>query len=146
MAMIRNALILAALVAASPALAQAPEKPAPEKSAADKAADRAADRAAEPTECLQTRSIQQTTIGPDNRYYARTAGKTWWRNTMDCPVLEPHRAIVHTSPIGSQCRGDIIQIVDFSMGGVNFGACGLGRWERVPGPPGKDAPKDAPKP
>ncbi len=43
------------------------------------------------------------------------------------------------SPIGSQCRGDIVQVIDFNLGGVNFGGCGFGSWERVAGPPSKPA-------
>ena len=91
-------------------------------------------------ECLITRSIQQTAVGRDSKWYARLRDRTWWRNTMDCPGLSPRRAMVHTSPIGSQCRGDIVDIVDFTLGGVSFGGCGLGRWERVDDLPGKDGP------
>lgn len=124
--MIRNALFLAALVAAVPALAgeNPPARPQPAT-----------------RECLLTRDIQQTQMGTDGKYYARLRDKSWWRNSMDCPVIAPRRAMVHTSPIGNQCRGDIVEIVDFTMGGVSFGGCGLGSWERVDGPPGKDAPK-----
>lgn len=92
------------------------------------------------TDCLITRSITQTTVGPDKHYYVRTMGRQWWRNTMECPVLAAGRAVVHTSPIGKQCKGDIVQVVDFALGGINFGGCGFGNWEPVDGPP-KDAPK-----
>jgi len=30
-------------------------------------------------------------------------------------------------------------VVDFTMGGINFGGCGLGQWQRVPGVPVKPA-------
>ena len=119
-------LILVALAFAAPAMAAdaAPAKPA----------------APLVQECLITRSIQQTQVGSDGKWYARRNDRSWWRNTMDCPSLSPRRAMVHTSPIGSQCRGDIVDIVDFTAGGISFGGCALGRWERVDGPPGKDAP------
>jgi len=58
---------------------------------------------------------------------------------MECPGLAPGRALVHVSPIGSQCRGDIVQVVDFMLGGISFGGCGMGGWEQVDGPPGKTA-------
>ena len=120
--MIRNALLLAALVAATPA---PPGKPAEFK--------------AETRDCLQTRSILQAQAAPDGKWYARLRDGRWWRNTMECPTLQPRRALVHSSPIGSQCRGDIVQVIDFNMGGVNFGGCGFGSWERVAGPPSKPA-------
>jgi hypothetical protein len=125
--MIRTALILAALVAAAPALAgdDPPAKPA--------------DFKAETRDCLQTRSILQTQAGADHNWYARLRDGRWWRNNMNCPTLQPRRALVHSSPIGSQCRGDIVQVIDFNLGGINFGGCGLGSWERVAGPPGKAA-------
>ena len=125
--MIRNALLLAALVAATPALAgdDPPGKPA--------------EFEAETRDCLQTRSILQAQAAPDGKWYARLRDGRWWRNTMECPTLQPRRALVHSSPIGSQCRGDIVQVIDFNMGGVNFGGCGFGSWERVAGPPGKPA-------
>ena len=123
--MIRNALLLAALVAATPALAgdDPPGKPAEFK--------------AETRDCLQTRSILQAQAAPDGKWYARLRDGRWWRNTMECPTLQPRRALVHSSPIGSQCRGDIVQVIDFNLGGVNFGGCGFGSWERVAGPPPK---------
>jgi hypothetical protein len=131
--MIRSAFILAALVAAAPVLAgdDPPAKPA--------------DIKPEIRECLQTRAIGQAQAGADHFWYARLRDGRWWRNTMNCPTLEPRRGLVHTSPIGSQCRGDIVQVVDFNLGGMNFGGCGLGPWERVAGPPAKP-PKKADKP
>jgi len=129
--MIRNALILAALVAAAPALA-GDDKPA-----------KSAEFKPETRECLQTRAILQAQAGADHFWYARLRDGRWWRNNMDCPTLEPRRGLIHTSPIGSQCRGDIVQVVDFNLGGMNFGGCGLGQWERVAGPPAKPAKKAA---
>jgi hypothetical protein len=120
-AMIRIAFMLAAL-AAAPALAQE-DKAQPGKQASQS--------------CLVTRNIAQAQAGADHRWYARLRDGSWWRNTMDCPTLLPRRALVHVSPIGSQCSGDIVQVVDFTMGGVNFGGCGLRDWERVDGPPAK---------
>ncbi len=131
--MTRTIVLLALLVATTaPARAGAPDAPA------DPAP-------AERTDCLQTRSIMSTQASRDGYWYARTRDGKWWKNSMQCPGLLPRRALVHTSPIGSQCRGDIVQVVDFTMGGVNFGGCGLGHWERVAGPPGKPA-KPAEKP
>jgi hypothetical protein len=91
--------------------------------------------ATERSDCLLSRNIAQTQASNDRHWYARTRDGKWWRNTMECPGLAPRRALVHTSPIGSQCRGDVVQVVDFTMGGVNFGGCGLGDWERVETPP-----------
>ncbi len=124
--MIRTAFILAALVAATPAVA-GDDPPAAGKP--------------QTQSCIVTRNIMQTVAGADHHWYARLRDGSWWRNTMECPNLAPRRALVHSSPIGSQCSGDIVQVVDFTMGGVNFGGCGLRDWERVPGPPGKDKPK-----
>jgi hypothetical protein len=121
--MIRNALLLAALVA-GPAIAQ-PEAQAQKPATQD---------------CLITRNIMQAQAGADRHWYARLRDGSWWRNSMDCPALALRRALVHVSPIGSQCRGDIVQVVDFTLGGVNFGGCGLGDWEKVDGPP-KAKPK-----
>jgi hypothetical protein len=121
--MIRNALILAALVAAAPALA-ADDPPAQPKR----------------VDCLISRNIQQSQAGYDGKWYVKLRDRSWWRNTAQCPGLHPRRALVHTSPIGSQCRGDIVEVVDFTMGGVSFGGCGLGSWERLDGPPPKDQP------
>lgn len=119
----RTSLIFVALACAAPALAA--DAPAVKPKLQD---------------CLITRSIQQTQTGYDGQYYARLRDRSWWRNTMICPGLHPRRALVHTSPIGSQCRGDIVQVVDFTMGGVSFGGCGLGSWERLDGPPNMDRP------
>jgi hypothetical protein len=123
--MIRNLLLAAALVAAAPAAAQ----DAP-KSTVDPAKETAVD-------CLQTRNILQAQAADDRHWYVRMRDGKWYRNTMECPGLAPRRALVHVSPIGSQCRGDIVQVVDFTLGGVSFGGCGLGSWEPVDGPPGK---------
>lgn len=127
--MIRTALFPAALVAAFSTAAVADEPPA--KPAVQ--------------DCLITRNIQQSEIGIDDHYYARLRDGSWWKNSMMCPALAPRRALVHSSPIGSQCRGDIVQVVDFTMGGVNFGGCGLGNWERVAGLPAKPPKKTAKK-
>ncbi|OSZ72723.1 hypothetical protein CAP39_05305 [Sphingomonas sp. IBVSS1] len=124
MAMIRTALLLFALVVAVPARA-------------DDDATKSAIK-----DCLPTRNIQQAQAGIDRHWYVRLRDGSWWRNAMMCPGLAPRRALVHSSPIGSQCRGDIVQVVDFTMGGVNFGACGLGDWERVAGLPTKPAKRD----
>jgi hypothetical protein len=124
--MIRTLFLAAALAAAFPAVA-AESVPAKAKQ----------------LDCLVTRNIQQSQPGLDRKWYVRLRDRTWWRNTMECPGLSPRRALVHTSPIGSQCRGDIVQVVDFTMGGVSFGGCGLGSWEQVDGPPAKEK---APKP
>ena len=126
MAMMRISLLIVALACAAPALASDPA-PAKPKNAPVR-------------DCLITRNIQQTQSGYDGRYYARLRDRSWWRNTMICPGLHPRRALVHTSPIGSQCRGDIVQVVDFTMGGVSFGGCGLGAWERLEGLPPPDRP------
>ncbi|MBU6166835.1 MAG: hypothetical protein KGQ52_12025 [Alphaproteobacteria bacterium] len=122
--MMRSLFLLAALLAAAPALADdaAPAKPTVQS-------------------CLHTRSIQQAQAGHDQHWYVRMRDGSWWRNKMECPGLAPRRALVHNSPIGSQCRGDIVQVVDFTMGGINFGGCGLADWERVDGPPAKAAKK-----
>jgi hypothetical protein len=124
MVMIRSMLFMAALIAAAPALADddPPAKPAVQA-------------------CLNTRSIQQAEAGNDHHWYARLRDGSWWRNRMECAGLARGRALVHSSPIGSQCSGDIVQVVDFTLGGINFGGCGLGDWERVDGPPDKAAPK-----
>jgi hypothetical protein len=126
--MIRTTLLLAALVAAAPAMAADPAPAKPEI-----------------RECLQTRSILQAQAGPDRKWYARLRDGRWWRNNLECPTLQPRRGLVHSSPIGSQCRGDIVQVVDFNMGGMNFGGCGLGSWERVDGPPARTAKPAKPK-
>ena len=127
--MIRNAFIIAALAAASPALSA-------ENTSAAKAKPQQID-------CLISRNIQQTQAGYDRKWYARLRDRSWWRNTMECPGLHPRRALVHTSPIGSQCRGDIVEVVDFTLGGVTFGGCGLGSWERVDGPPADRPPRQS---
>lgn len=113
-------LILAALTAATPALA-----------------DDGALKAPATQDCLVSRNILQAQAGFDGKWYARLRNGNWWRNSMNCPILKPRRALVHTSPIGSQCRGDIVNVVDFSAGGVFYGGCGLGTWERVASPPPK---------
>ena len=130
--MFRISIIAAALAAASPAFA-ASDGPA-------------AARGPGVQDCLISRNIQQTQAGFDGKWYARMRDRTWWRNTMECPGLAPRRALVHTSPIGSQCRGDIVQVVDFTMGGVFIGGSGLGTWERMDGPPPKDQPPRRNKP
>ncbi len=124
--MIRNALIVAAL-AVAPVTAQ-PADSVPDKPAVES--------------CITTRNILSAQAGSDSHWYARMRDGTWWRNTMECPGLAPRRALVHSSPIGSQCAGDIVQVIDFTLGGVNFGGCGLAKWERVPGLPPKPARKD----
>jgi len=122
--MIRTMFLLAALAATTPAFAQ----DAPQSSAKP---------LAKPVDCLLTRSITQAEAAKDRHWYARTRDGKWYRNTMECPGLGLGRALVHVSPIGSQCRGDIVQVVDFTLGGISFGGCGMGAWEQVDGPPGK---------
>ncbi|WP_164157282.1 hypothetical protein [Sandarakinorhabdus rubra] len=124
--MIKPPLLALALAAAVPAAAQdTPAAPVP----------------AETANCLISRTIAQAHAGIDRHWYARTRDGKWWRNAMDCPTLIPPRSFVFSSPIGSQCSGDIVQIVDFTMGGLNFGSCGLRKWERVE----KPAPQRAPR-
>lgn len=125
-----KALVLLAALAAAPTTLAAQDAPA----AAGQSAARPAPK---PFDCLQTRSIRQAQAASDGRWYARTNGGKWYRNNMECPALAPRRALVHVSPIGSQCRGDIVQVIDFTLGGVNYGGCGLGSWEQVDGPPAK---------
>lgn len=120
------AALIAAPIAASAAFAQE-AAPAPDKPVTQ--------------QCLLTRSIQQTQVGPDRKWYVRLRDGTWWRNGMECAVLSQNRALVHSSPIGSQCKGDIVQVVDFMMGGVNFGGCAFDEWQKVDGPPAKPARK-----
>jgi hypothetical protein len=127
--MFKTALIFAALAAAAPTLAQEAAAPA-----------------AKTQSCITTRQIQQTVAAPDRHWYAKLRNGSWWRNNMICPGLAPRRALIHNSPIGSQCRGDIVQVVDFSIGGVNFGGCGLGDWEQVEGPPKQQPSKRPDKP
>lgn len=123
--MIRKSLIVAVLVAAAPSLA------------GDDPPAKTSEFKTEIRDCLQTRSILQAQAGADHYWYARLRDGRWWRNNMNCPTLQPRRALVHSSPIGSQCRGDIVQVIDFNLGGINFGGCGFGSWERVAGPPSK---------
>lgn len=126
--MIRTALIATALMVAGQAHATA-------------AQNDAASAGPETVPCLPTRNIQQAQAGIDGKWYVRMSGGKWWRNRMECAALRPPRGLVHTSPIGSQCKGDVLQVVDFSMGGMQFGGCAFDDWERVD----KPAPTRPPK-
>jgi hypothetical protein len=85
-------------------------------------------------DCLENRDIRAREISAEHGYFARTP-QGWWRNTGPaCSAYAPNRALVTRSPQNRQCKGDIVVVFDpFSR--IEFGACGLGAWERVEAPP-----------
>lgn len=94
-------------------------------------------RAEEPPEtrlCLENRSIRAKEVSAEHGYFVRTP-EGWWRNTgPSCSAYGPNRALLTRSIENRQCRGDIVVVFDpFSR--IEFGACALGAWERVPAPP-----------
>ena len=83
--------------------------------------------------CIANRDIKAKKLSAETGYYVQTS-RGWWRNTASCPAFGPDRALVTRSNNDQQCSGDIVEAIDpFSR--INYGGCGLGRWEKVDGPP-----------
>ena len=88
------------------------------------------------TICLGNRDIRAKALSAADGYYARTS-RGWWRNTgRSCSAYAPTRALMTQSTQDRQCRGDLVVVFD-AFSRIEYGACVLGDWVRVDGPPPK---------
>ena len=92
--------------------------------------------ARERTICLGNRDIRAKVTTAADGYFARTP-RGWWRNTgRSCSAYAPTRALMTQSTQDRQCRGDLVVVFD-AFSRIEYGACVLGDWVRVDGPPPK---------
>lgn len=124
-------LILAA-AAAFPVVALAqvplPAQPAP-------AAGTVVQPAGKSKKCVLNRDIRITKLSPANGYWVETING-WWRNTATgCPWYDNNRILRTLSINGSQCSGDLLEVVDRSSRKIVFGTCRIGGWQKMKGPP-----------
>ena len=120
------AAIIAAIVAAAPALA-GPET------------DRLlAGHATGPgISCLRLRSVTGQTISPPGTIFFKVGARTYRSDVGPACPLERNRAIVTRSIGSDQCAGDIFQVVD-PLTRINWGSCTFGKfvpWEAAPRAP-----------
>jgi hypothetical protein len=90
--------------------------------------------------CLVNRHIRAQRSTAENGYFARTQQGWWFNNGPTCPSFGRNRALVSYRPTDTQCRGDVVNVVD-PRTGVEFGNCMLGEWQRVEDakvPPARD--------
>lgn len=84
----------------------------------------------ETRKCLVNRHIEAQRNTAEAGYFARTR-EGWWFNTGPaCPSFGRNRALVSYRPTDTQCRGDVVNVVD-PRTGVELGNCMLGEWQRV---------------
>jgi hypothetical protein len=85
--------------------------------------------------CMLNRDIQITKLSPADGYWVETING-WWRNTATgCPWFDNNRILRTLSINDSQCSGDVLEVVDRSSRTIVFGACKIGNWQKMKGPP-----------
>ena len=84
--------------------------------------------------CLANRDIRAKRLSSETGYFAQTRSG-WWHNIgKACPAYGADRALVTRSTVDRQCSGDLVSVFD-TFSRIEYGACALGRWEKVAGPP-----------
>ena len=87
-----------------------------------------------PRDCISNRDIRQKRMAPDTGYFVRTSAG-WWHNTGPaCSAWRANASLSTRTNNDRQCRGDVVGVFD-PRSQITFGACNLGAWERVEGPP-----------
>lgn len=77
--------------------------------------------------CIQQSWIDQTDIFDNGSILYHMKSGPDYLNTPSpsCAGLRANAGLISSTPTGQICRGDIVQIVDFTSG-FNYGSCGLG--------------------
>ena len=112
----RISLILSCLLIAPGAIAATPSTP--DKILAGRTPGR-------PTSCIQQNFIDDSQIFDGAILYHMKGGPDYLNRPAQCSQLRPNRGLVSSTPSTSICRGDIVQVVDFTSH-FNYGSCGLG--------------------
>ncbi|MBA2935452.1 hypothetical protein HZF05_15300 [Sphingomonas sp. CGMCC 1.13654] len=81
--------------------------------------------AARPTNCIQQNFIDSSDTFDGAILYRMKSGPDYLNRPEQCPLLRPGRGLATSTPGTSLCRGDIVQIIDFTSH-FNYGSCGLG--------------------
>jgi len=81
--------------------------------------------AGKPASCIQQNFIDDSEIFDGAILYRMKTGPDYLNRPAQCSQLRPDRGLISNTPSTSLCRGDIVQIVDFSSH-FHYGACGLG--------------------
>jgi hypothetical protein len=81
--------------------------------------------AGQPESCIQQNFIDSSDTFDGAILYRMRSGPDYLNRPAQCPQLRPDVGLVSTTPSTSICRGDIVQIVDFTSH-TSYGACGLG--------------------
>jgi hypothetical protein len=84
-----------------------------------------------PQSCIQQNFIDTTDVYDGAILYRMNSGPDYLNRPEQCSQLRPGRGLVSRTPTTSICRGDIVQIVDFSSR-FNYGGCGLGDFVPYP--------------
>lgn len=92
------------------------------------AAEPASDR-----KCLENRDIRQKQLSAADGYFVRTS-RGWWRNSAACSAYGKGRALRTNAYNDRQCRNDLVEVFD-AYSRIGYGACTLGDWQKVAGPP-----------
>jgi hypothetical protein len=101
-------------------------------------AAKAAAPAAKTKNCMPNRDIRNSRLSPVSGYWVETNGG-WWRNTgRACPLFGKDRYVRTLSIVNAQCAGDVVTVIDGTNRTIVFGDCGIGGWEKMPGPPPED--------
>jgi hypothetical protein len=87
--------------------------------------------AGKPVSCIQQNFIDDSQIFDGAILYRMKGGPDYLNRPAQCSQLRPNRGLISRTPSTSICRGDIVQIVDFSSH-FNYGACGLGDFVPYP--------------
>jgi len=75
--------------------------------------------------CIQQNFIDDSETFDGAILYRMKTGPDYLNRPGECSQLRPNRGLVTSTPSTSICRGDIIQVVDFTSH-FNYGSCGLG--------------------
>jgi len=87
--------------------------------------------AGKPESCIQQNLIDDSETFDGAILYRMRGGPDYLNRPEQCSQLAPGRGLISRTPSTSICRGDIVQIVDFSSR-FNYGSCGLGDFVPYP--------------
>jgi hypothetical protein len=87
--------------------------------------------AGKPASCIPQNFVDDSETFDGAILYHMKVGPDYLNRPEQCSQLRPGRGMVSSTPSTSICRGDIIQIVDFTSH-FNYGSCGLGDFVPYP--------------
>lgn len=122
-----RALLLVALLLATPAMAQSSKAPS---QAEDAAAIEALPAKGDPVQCMMLQNVNQSIPVGKQLLLVQMGTDIWFRNKLQsaCPSMNQNRLLTYrTQPGGLICKGDALDVVD-PVSRIRFGPCILGEF------------------